>query len=326
MSASPSSSPADGSNPGAITGLIALAFGACCIGFAAIFVKASDLGPQAIAFWRLALALPILAAWFAIDRLARARRGSAAAEGGATARPGAWKLLGLAGVFFAGDLAFWHAGIKITTAANATLFANLTPIPVALAALVLFGERFDRRFIIAGALALTGAALLSLGNVRFAPERLPGDALSLLTALWYAGYLLAVRAARRLGAATVSVMFVSTLVASPIALLVTLSFGETLLPQTAAGWLPLIGLGALVHVGGQGAIAFGLGRTPSALASLVILIQPVVAAAAGWRFFGEALTPLQWAGAGLVLLGVYAAQRARPSVSTPGAGAAKPEP
>ncbi|MEQ8404037.1 MAG: DMT family transporter [Oceanicaulis sp.] len=302
---------------GALTGMAALFVAAALLGFAPILVKASELGPHAIAFWRLALALPVLLVWLVIDRSrSRARRAQP------VTRPPGMKMLLLAGVFFAGDLAFWHTGIKITTAANATLLANLTPIPVTIAALVLFGERINARFVLAGGLALAGAGLLSAANFQLAPERLPGDVLSALTACWYAAYFLAVRAARRAGAATVQVMFWSTLVASPIALLVVTGFGEPLLPDTAAGWWPLLGLGVVAHVAGQGGVAFGLGRTPAALASLIILVQPVVAAGAGWWFFDEALGPLQWAGAGLVLLGVYAAQRVRPGVrplSTPAA-------
>jgi drug/metabolite transporter (DMT)-like permease len=302
----------------ALTGILVLLAAACVLGFAPILVKASELGPQAIAFWRLAIALPVLGGWLLIEK----RRAKARAPE-AQARPPGFKMLLLAGLFFAGDLAFWHAGIKLTTAANATLLANLTPIPVTIAALFLFGEKITARFIIAGALALCGAGLLSVASIQFAPERLPGDVLSALTSCWYAAYLLAVRAARRAGAATVQVMFWSTLIATPITLVVALVSGEALLPASFSGWAPLIALGLIVHCAGQGGVAFGLGRTPAALASLIILVQPVVAGAAGWWLFAEALVPVQWAGAALVLLGVYAAQRARPALSTPAPGAAK---
>ena len=300
-----------------LTGVVVLFFAACLLGFAPIFVKASELGPMAIGFWRLTLSLPILAVWLWFEMRQAKRR---EAEHGAV-KPLSWKPIALAGLFFAGDLAFWHTGIKITTAANATLLANLTPIIVAVAAFFLFGEAITRRFLAAGALALTGAVLLSAGNVQFAPERLTGDVFSALTALWYAAYLLAVRAARRAGAATVQVMFWSTLTAAPILLLVTLAFSEPVFPATALGWAPLVALGVIVHAGGQGGIAFGLGRTPAALATLIILIQPVVAACAGWILFGEALVALQWLGAGLVLAGVYMAQRLRAPTATPGAAA-----
>ncbi len=305
----------------ALIGMAALFFAACILGFAPILVKASELGPQAIGFWRLTLSLPLLAVWLWFE-LRRTKRLEAAQD--STPKPIAWKPILLAGAFFAGDLAFWHVGIKITTAANATLLANLTPIIVAIAAFVLFGEKITRPFLIAGGLALFGAVLLSAANVQFAPERLTGDIFSVLTSFWYAAYLLAVRGARRAGSATVQVMFWSTATAAPILLLVTLAVGEPLWPQTLAGWVPLILLGIVVHAGGQGGIAFGLGRTPAALATLIILIQPVVAAAAGWILFDEALVPIQWLGAALVLAGVYAAQRFRPPASTPGPDSAKP--
>lgn len=303
-----------------LTGVVVLFCAACVLGFAPILVKASDLGPQAIGFWRLTLALPVLAVWLWIE--ARRAKRREAARG--ALKPPAWKPVILAGLFFAGDLAFWHTGIKITTAANATLLANLTPIIVAVAAFFLFGEVITRRVLAAGALALSGAVLLSAANIQFAPERLTGDIFSLLTSFWYASYLLAVRAARRAGAATVQLMFWSTLIAAPVLLMVTLAMGESVMPQTMAGWAPLLALGLIVHAGGQGGIAFGLGRTPAALATLIILIQPVVAAAAGWVIFGEALVAIQWLGAGLVLTGVYIAQRARAPVSTAGPRPFKP--
>ncbi len=300
-----------------LTGVLALAAAACVIGFAAIFVKMSELGPQAIAFWRLAFAVPVLGVWLLIEQR-RSRAAASAPSASPSASPARrWRILALAGVFFAGDLAFWHAGIKITTAANATLLANLTPILVALAAWALFKERITVRFVIAAAVALGGAVLLTAANVQFAPERLTGDLLSALTAFWYAAYLLAVRAARVQGAGTASVMFWSTLTAAPLSLGIALVAGERLLPETLAGWAPLVALGVVVHALRQGGIAFGLGRTPAPLASLIILVQPVVAAAAGWILFGEAFVTLQWFGAGLVLAGIYIAQRTGPRLPAP---------
>ncbi|HBU61427.1 MAG TPA: EamA family transporter, partial [Oceanicaulis sp.] len=147
-----------------IPGVAVLAASAVVLGFASILVKASDLGPQAIAFWRLSLGLPLLALAL-IHGLRKQHR----AGRPFILRPPGWKALALAGVFFAGDLAFWHAGIKITTAANATLLANLTPILVAIAAWFLFQERPTRGMVLAGALAILGAGCLAAGNVRVAP-------------------------------------------------------------------------------------------------------------------------------------------------------------
>ena len=282
-----------------LVGVLVLVMAGCVLGFTPIMVKLSDLGPQAIAFWRLTFALPALAVWLWIEE--RKFRSPKRLDR---------RALVLAGVFFAMDLAFWHAGIKLTTAANATLLANLTPILVAIGAWALFSEAITARFLIASGVALAGAVVLSAANVSIAPERLLGDALSAITSAWYAAYILAVRFARRYASAP-RVMLWSSGVAAPIAFAVTMSFNEPLLPETALGWLPLLALGLVIHVAGQGGLAFGLGRVPAALAALIILIQPVIASIAGWIIFNEALTAVQMGGAALVLAGVYAAQRAR---------------
>ncbi len=287
-----------------LIGVIALLFGACVIGFAPILVKASALGPQATAFWRLVLALPALALWLALHRRQ---------AGGAPGQPDL-RYIVLAGIFFAGDLAFWHVGIRITTAANATLLANLTPIIVALFGWLIFRETVTRRFLIVCAVVMSGAGLLSAGNLAIDPDRLGGDLLCVITAFWYAAYLLAARRARERASAP-RVMLLSTLVAAPIALIVTLAFGEDLLPASLEDWMPLILLGVVVHGLGQGAIMFGLGRVPAPVAALLILIQPVVAAIAGWLIFDETLSTIQIAGAAIILAGLYAAQ-ARPAVVT----------
>src|SRR5689334_25352964 len=93
--------------------LALLIAGATFIARSPIFVRLSEAGPTATAFWRTALALPALWPLFLAERPA--------------ARPAAAPrlLLAAAGLAFAGDLAFWHASIGLTSVANSTLLANL---------------------------------------------------------------------------------------------------------------------------------------------------------------------------------------------------------
>ena len=44
-------------------------------------------------------------------------------------------LVGLAGLFFAGDLATWNTAILIGSASNATLFGNTSPLWVGIGAM-----------------------------------------------------------------------------------------------------------------------------------------------------------------------------------------------
>ena len=283
--------------------MLALVGGAIAIGFAPVFVRWSEVGPNATAFWRLALSLAPL--WLLCQ-----------GTGGALVPRESRRLLAFAGLCFALDLCLWHASIALTSVANSTLLANLTPIVVVLFYWLVMRQRPTPRFALGAALALAGAAGLALGAgppARIAGSagsgsELLGDLYGIATAFAYAGYLLAVGRARdTIGG--FQVMLASTAVAAVITAAVALASGEALWPGTAAGWAVLAGLALLVHVVGQGGIAWALGRLPAPLSSVVILIQPVVAAGLGWWWLGEALGPLDVACAVLVLAGVLIARR-----------------
>lgn len=277
--------------------LTVLIFGAAVIGFAPILARLTDTGPAAGAFWRLLFAAPLLAAL-------AFRPG--AGRSGESAAPNRWAVA--AGVFFALDLGFWHYGLRLTSVANATVLTNLTPVVVTVAAWLLFRERPRRLFLAALALAIGGAVVMALAEGSGGRGTNPplGDALSTLTALWYGGYFLMVRRAREHHSAS-GLMFWSGVVGAPLLLLVAVVLGEDLRPDTAAGWAACAGLG-LVHVAGQGSIAWSLGRLPTALASVTVLVQPVVAALVGWLAFSERITPVQALGAAVLLAGVVLAQ------------------
>lgn len=308
-----------------LAGTLCLLLGASCIALAPIMVKLSPLGPQASAFWRLVIALPALAVWAALETRGRAADSGGAAEADAAAETrSGWRLMAIAGLLFAGDLATWHAGIVRTSAANATFLSNLTPLVVAAVAWMAGGERPGADWTRAVVLALTGSLLLSGGAPGLDSDRLTGDALSAATSLWYGFYLLAVARLRRDHGAG-RIMLVSSAVAAAVCGTVAAWAGEPLLPPddgsgdgagngpgallTLAMW-PLLVLGLVAHAGGQGLLAVGFGWTPARIASVIILWQPVLAAILGWLWLGEALGPVQAAGAALVLAGIWLARRA----------------
>jgi drug/metabolite transporter (DMT)-like permease len=275
-----------------------LILGACIIGFAPILVRLSSAGPAATGFWRVTFALPFLAML--------AQRSAIDRSKGLLSPPPMVAIL--AGLAFAADLGFWHYAIGFTTVANATVLSNLTPIVVTAVAWLAFKETPQRLFLAGLVLAITGAFTLAHGAASAGTGRNTGlgDALSVGTALWYALYFLAVRKARQSLSAP-QVMFWSSLAAAPCLMILALILHEPLLPTNLLGWLACLGL-ALVHVAGQGSIAWALGRLPTAITSLVVLVQPVVAALLGWILFAEAIGPWQCLGAALTLSGVILAQ------------------
>lgn len=279
------------------SGLLALLCGATCIALSPIWVRVADVGPTASAFWRVTLAVPLLWGIVAVAPSSRA-----AVRGGGP-------LLIAAGLAFAGDLAFWHWSIQYTSVANSTLLANLASIFVTLAAWVLWRQRPSALFLIGLGCALAGVGALVRSSLEFSPRALLGDGLGLVTAMFYAWYLLSVKGLRDRGAATLRLMAVTTTLTAALLLPVALASGETLLPASARGWLILLGLAWVSHSAGQGLIAYALAHLPAAFSSVGLLFQPVMAAAFAWLLLGEPLVALQVAGGAVVLAGIYLAHR-----------------
>ena len=281
--------------------LPALIAGGVAIGFAPIFVRLSEVGPSATAFWRLTLALPFLLVWAAHTP---AREQTAAPRGRAD-----WRPLAFAGVCFAADLALWHWSIRFTSVANSTLEANLASVFVVLFGWLAFGQRVSGRFGLAMLVALGGTAVLVGRNAQFSPTTLRGDLLGVATAVFYAGYLLSVRAARTRGWSTATIMAASGVVTAAALWPIAWLSGERMLPVTPRGWGTLAGLAAVSHLGGQSLIAYALAGLPAAFASVGLLVQPATAAVAAWLLLGETLTGGQLAGGVLLLAGILLARR-----------------
>lgn len=282
--------------------LLALLSGATCIALSPIWVRVADVGPTASAFWRVALAVPALWLVYAIWR---SNRLPGNLPGG---RLGWFAFLG-AGLAFAGDLAFWHWSVKFTSVANSTLMANLAPIFVTLAAWLLWRQRPTKLFAAGLAAALAGAFMLASSSAGFSSTALFGDFLGVITAMFYAWYILAVKGLRDRGAGVLHLMAVTTTLTAAMLLPVALASGEALLPQSGTGWAKLAGLALVSHSAGQGLIAYGLGHLPAAFSSVGLLLQPVMAGIFAWVILGEPLVALQVAGGAVVLTGIYLARK-----------------
>ena len=252
----------------------------------------------AAAFWRTALAAPLF--WWLHARSTSAGRGADSLR--------RTRLLWLPGVAFAGDLAAWHKAFEFTTLANATLLANFASILVAVAGYVWLRERLGWTFALGAAAAFAGAGVLLGVDFGRGRDPLIGDALGLLTACFYAAYLLSVKVLRR-DFAVAHLMAYSTSVAAAGLLIIAYASGEQVVPRTMEAWSAVVALALVSHAGGQGLIAYALAHLPAGFATLSLLVQPVVTAAVSWILFAQVLSPLQIAGGLLVLAGLAVARR-----------------
>ncbi len=267
--------------------------GAIAIGFAPIGLRLSPFGPQATAFWRFLFALPLIAAVIY-------------AGGGRIGRPSRLSLL--AGAFFGLDIVFWHASLILTSVANATFLVNLGNAAVGLVTWIALRERPAQVWPYAMGLALFGAFLLSRGAASADAGALAGDMLALVAAVMVGLYLFVAKLARRTETA-MGVLFWSTATTLVVCAIAAGVRNEALIPPDASWFVWPLALAVIAHVLGQGLIVAGVGRTPAALAGLLLLIQPVTSGLIAWPLFHEALTMVQLAGCALVLCGVWLAGR-----------------
>jgi drug/metabolite transporter (DMT)-like permease len=286
--------------------LALLILGAVLISFSGIFVKISELGPQATGFYRLAFAFPVFWLW---------QRWSARDGRGEADRPRSladlW-LLALPGLLLAGDFIAWHWGIRLTNIANPTLFGNTAPIWVTLALWLFWGQRFRPGFLVGMALAIGGIALILGASFETGRDDLVGDLLGIVTGMFYGGYMLALKAARR-RFSTAAIMSWGALSGALLILAVTLAVGESLVIPSWHALLILVALSLVSQLGGTTMISWAFAHLPAAFSAVTLLMNPVVTAILAWVLLGEALGWGQIAAGLLVLGGILVAWYYSPS-------------
>lgn len=271
------------------------------IGCSPIFVRLSEIGPVATAFWRLSLALlPLLV----LDRRHQGR----SKERHRLTRVREYLVVALPGLFLASDLAAWHISLHLTTVANSTLLVNVAPIFVTLFSWLVLQERIRSAFVLGLAAAMAGILILKGGPAAFSGGGLRGDGLAVIAAALYAGYILTVQHARRTYS-TGQIMLWSTVAAAVCTGVLAIAMESRLVPSGARGWMILFALSWVSQVGGQGLITYALAWLPATLSSLTLLIQPVVASLLAWVLLSEPLTAAQTVGGLIVIAGIMLARR-----------------
>ena len=305
MNDNPQTSSAQGAtqpDPALLLPFVALILGAIGTGASPIFVRLTDVGPFASAFWRMALAVPALWAWLKVE----SARGHTKPIDLRTDYP----IIVLLGFLFAGDLFFWHLAILNTSITNATLLATTTPLVVAFGAWLFLKEKITPRIMVGVAAGMLGAGLLMGASATFRPENLFGDTAGLITAFFFGSYFIAVSFARR-RMSSAQVMFYPAIVCAGFLFAAAYLLDDHIIPRTWQGFGWLVALALISQLGGQGFVAYALGHLPAIFSSLVLFLEALAAAFLAWLIFAEPITVSQLGGGLLILIGIYAARPAR---------------
>lgn len=224
-----------------------------------------------------------------------------------------WPLLltlGVLGVTIFGGL--YTLGLQWTGSAEGTLIHGISPMVTLGLAALLVGERIHRAQIVGGLVSFGGLAVLLLGSAADwgGANRLLGDLLMLGAALSWSGYSVAVRmAADRFGLAETSAysVLIGAVLLVPFALAepVRMPLRQvSLAVWLAIGYLALVSSCFAYLWWNDGVRTIGAGR-----AAVFTFVVPIAAMISAIPILGEWPGPVQLAGGGLILGGLFIVNR-----------------
>lgn len=209
-----------------------------------------------------------------------------------------------AGIFTAFDFAFWNSSLKYTTAANATLLGNTSPLWVALFAFFILREKLRRSFWFGLIIALAGAALVMGSDFLLHPTLGLGDLMASAAAIFYASYQLTTQRGRKhidpfryiwlIGVSATISMFI-----------MNLSLGNSFTGYSTQTWVIFFVTAIVSQMIGYLAISYALGHLPASVVSPTLIGQPILTAILAIPMLGEIPNPIQWIGGAIALAGIY---------------------
>ncbi|WP_199339812.1 DMT family transporter [Nostoc sp. FACHB-892] len=277
-----------------------------------------EIGANAVGFHRSWIAAVVFGLWNGLEALRRQQSDPQPIEQKPFTKQDVWLLLAM-GTAATTSLLLWAWSLSQTSVANVALLSNLNPLFVAAAGYLLFGRRFDNRFIIGLVIALGGAIAFEVHKMQFATDQILGDVLAFLTAIFIATYLLLIEQLQaRFTTATIMLWRcgVTTMFLLPILPFIE----ERLFPYSWMGWFFIIFQALFCQVLGQGLITYSLSRISSSVVAVTLLLNPVLSSIFAWFIFSEQVGLFDWATFAIVLVGIYLAQSSQSTVQVTNEG------
>ena len=272
---------------------LALGIGVLSLSFSAMFVRWANAPGPVTAFYRLFISvfllLPLFLRQSRINQHTRSR---------AVIFPL------LAGVFTACDLGLWTTALSYTTASNATLLGNTSPLWVALGTWLILRRKLSAGFWRGLTLALLGAALIMGTDFLLHPRFGIGDAMATFTGFFYGGYFLFTEKSRTIFDPVSHIWFVG--IGATISLfLINTALHNPLTGYDRNSWLVFLATALVSQLIGYMSLAYALGHLPASVVSPTMILQPIVTTILAIPLLGEIPSIWQGIGGAIALLGIY---------------------
>ena len=213
------------------------------------------------------------------------------------------------GIILAASSGFQQAGVALTTAGKAGFITALYIIMVPLAGMLL-GRKVAPVIWLCVALAISGFYLLCVKE-GFTISR--GDILVLCCAICFTGHILTVDHFSALGTDPVKMSCIQFITAAVVSGILMLAFEHPTWEAIVAARVPILYAGVLSSGAAYTLQIVGQRYTDPTTATLIMSLESVFAALAGWIILHETLSPKELLGCALVFTAVILAQVPLPS-------------
>lgn len=270
---------------------LALAFGILCISIFPILVKLKLTPGLISAFYRMAIAASLILPYVLITKSFKFPEKK-------------YLLLAiLCGVLFGSDVAVWNIAIQESSATQASLLTNLSPLWVGIISFAFFKTKPATNFWIGTTIALFGMAMLV--GFQFFLELNFDNAflLAVLSGVLYSIYLLVSKEV--LSQADVLSFMTISLLSSAVYLGIVCAFmGEPFFGFTDMGWFVLFIQAVVCQLVAWISISYATTHMRATRISLSLLGQAVLTSILAWLLLDEEITFNMIIGGIILLLGI----------------------
>lgn len=270
---------------------LALAFGILCISIFPILVKLRLTPGLISAFYRMAIAFSLLLPYVLITKKLK------------LPKKNILFLAILCGVLFASDVAVWNIAIQESSATQASLLTNLSPLWVGIISYVFLKTKPATNFWIGTTVALFGMAMLV--GFKFFLELDFDNAfiLAVLSGIFYSIYLLVSKKALS-QMDVLSFMTISLMASTVYLAIVCIVMNEPFSGFSDAGWFVLLIQAVVCQLMAWLSISYATQSMRPTRVSLSLLGQAVITSILAWLFLDEKITLNMIIGGLILLLGI----------------------
>jgi drug/metabolite transporter (DMT)-like permease len=269
----------------------ALALGVLFISIFPILIKMNLTPPFVSAFYRMAIALAVLLPYILFTGKLKKM----------SVKLTLFSML--CGLLFGMDVGVWNFAIQNSTATQATLLTNLSPIWVGIGAFFFLKDKPKRNFWIGAIIAICGMVLLVGVHTVLNLDFNLAFCSAILSGMLYAGYMLLSK--KILSNIDVWNFMTLTLLSSTITLAVlSLSTGESFIGYSSLGWFTLTIQGLVCQLAAWLLISYATQHMRATRVSVSLLGQAVLAAIFASIFIHETISVQMVIGGLFLLFGI----------------------